>query len=90
MEILSNLSSFFAGFVIAIFAEPVRRFFFKPELKLEFKQNPACISKTHEASGGKKVADAHYIKVKVTNTRKVIAKDCRAYLINIEKYDEKG
>ena len=87
---LPQLISFTAGFAIAIFAEPVRRFFFKPKLKSEFQQSPYCISKTYDVVNGKVVADMHYIRVKVTNTSKIIARDCRAYLINIEKKSEKG
>jgi len=80
--------SIFSGAAIAIFAEPVRRFFFKPKLNLEFTGKEDCLSKTIEARNGAKVADAFYIKLKVTNTSSIIAKDCRAYLINIEKQNE--
>lgn len=90
VSFLPYLISFLAGFIIAIFAEPVRRFFFKPKLKLEFQQSPDCISQTYEVANGKKVADARYIRVNVTNSSKVIAKDCRSYLINIEKCDREG
>jgi len=90
VEFLPNLISFIAGFVIAIFAEPVRRFFFKPNLNLEFDENKGCVSGTFEVNKeGEKIADARYIRVKVTNTTKIIAKNCRAYLINIEKWDGK-
>jgi hypothetical protein len=90
VSFLPNFMSFIAGFAIAIFAEPARRFFFKPKLKLEFQENPYCLSSTYETHKGQKLTNAIYIRVKVTNTSKVIAKRCRAYLINIEKCDVNG
>jgi hypothetical protein len=34
------------------------------------------------------VTDAHYVRVKVLNTGRQIAKQCRAYLVNVEKWNE--
>ncbi|MCH7935610.1 MAG: hypothetical protein IH994_00785 [Proteobacteria bacterium] len=37
---------------------------------------------------GKAVGGAHYIRVKVQNSRKATAEKCRAYLVNIEKFND--
>jgi hypothetical protein len=89
-EILSNVISYLLGFATAVFAEPIRKWLFKPDLILEFAEGHACITKTYEAVSGEKVADVHTIRVKVTNQRRIVARDCRGYLINVEKQDEKG
>jgi hypothetical protein len=86
----STLLGFFSGFAAAIFAEPIRQWLFKPKLNLEYDEGRGCLSKTQEAISASVVGDAYYIRVRVTNASKIIAKDCRAYLVNIEKRDEKG
>lgn len=90
LVILSNISSFLAGFIVAIFAEPIRQRLFKPKLNLEFSKDGGCISKTYEAKSANSsiTTEAFYIRIKVTNTSRIIARDCRAYLIDIEKQDE--
>lgn len=90
METLSNIVSFLAGFAAAVFAEPIRKWLFKAKLNLEFTGEHACVTTTYATINGKKVADVHTIRVRVTNTGKIIAKDCRSYLINVEKRNDKG
>lgn len=80
-----EILSFLLGFMIAIFAEPFRRFLFKPVLKLSFGKDDDYISYTPTSTETQLVSKAYYIRVKVTNKRKSIAKDCKAFLINIEK-----
>jgi len=84
------LAGLFSGFFAAIFADPVKKWFFKPNLILEFDKGYAFITKTYAAINGKKVADVHTIRVRVTNASRIVARDCRGYLINIEKQNEKG
>jgi hypothetical protein len=91
MALLSNLLSFFAGFLVAVFAEPIRKWLFRAKLSLEFTGKPACITTTYAAdSNGKKVADVHTIRIRVTNERKIVASGCRGYLINLEKQNHNG
>jgi hypothetical protein len=90
MPFLSNLMSFLAGFLVAVFAEPIRKWLFKAKLSLEFTGEPACITKTYATENGKKVADVRTVRVSVTNGRRTTAKDCRGYLTNVEIRDEKG
>jgi hypothetical protein len=89
IEFLPNVISFIAGFVAAIFAEPVRERLFRSKLGLEFNKDYTCVTTTYMANSSKKVADAHTIRVKVNNTRSIISKDCRGYLIDVEKQNEK-
>lgn len=79
--VFSHLAIFFSGFLIAVLAEPLRHFLFKPKLELEFKKEQDFITKTPMTSG----RDSYYIRVKVTNKKRNVARGCRAYLINIEK-----
>ncbi|MCK4822519.1 hypothetical protein KA005_42535, partial [bacterium] len=34
------------------------------------------------------VTDAHYVRIRITNVGRQIAKQCRAYLVNVEKWVE--
>lgn len=88
------------GFASAIFAEPVRRWLFSPTLALSFeesldykartpeqvidqdpKQSTVQIHSTHEAE---------YVRIKVINTSRPLAKEIRAYLVGIEKKQADG
>lgn len=87
-DTLSLLIGGAIGFVSAVLApiavEPLRHYFFGPKLKVEFiKGNRDFVTDTKETGG----ADAHYVRVKVLNTGCQIAKECRAYLVNVEKWN---
>lgn len=84
---LPNLLSYLAGFATAIFAEPIRQMIFKPDLQVGFGQSQDYLSHTPEIFNNMEM-EAYYIRVRVTNKSRYIAKDCRAYLINIEKKNE--
>src|SRR5687767_8761723 len=85
---LATLLGFLSGFLTAIFAEPLRKWFFAPRLRLEFvHNNDDFVTLTRETGGHR----AHYIRFKVTNTSSGLAKSCRAYLVKIEKpHNETG
>ena len=86
-EILKFLLGALVGFFIAVFAEPLRQKLFKPVLDVEFvDDSPDYVTLTPESGNN----EAYYIRVKVTNKKRILARDCRAYLINIEKKDGKG
>ncbi len=84
------------GFAAAVFAEPLRHWLYRPRLKLEFGDDPGCRARTPEQAQlpgprpEQSIHDADYIRIKVTNTKPSIAKNCRAYLVNIEKADSSG
>lgn len=75
---------FLGGFLIAIFAEPLRQLLYRPNLKLEFYKNNDCISPTPEQSQNG-IHSAFYIRIKVTNTKSKLAQKCRAYLVRVER-----
>lgn len=79
---LSSLATFVAGFLTAIFAEPIRQRIYRPVLKLEFENNDHFVTKTDE--GDPPTHRARYIRVKATNLKARIAKSCRAYLIGFD------
>ena len=89
--IIFNLLSYIAGFLSAIFAEPIRRWLFRPELELQFDENssdyiyrtPHSVVKTYSGTEG--FHEAYHVRFKVTNIKRTIARSCRAYLVNIEK-----
>jgi hypothetical protein len=76
------------GFVSAVLApivvEPLKRCFFDPKLKVEFIEGDRGFITDTKENG---VTDAHYVRVKVLNTGRQIAKQCRAYLVNFEKWN---
>jgi len=81
-----------SGFLIAVFAEPLRRKLYKPVLSIWIEDSADCIYKTSLPAilNGINVmgSDGIYIRAKVKNEKKNIAKKCRAFLVNIEKKQE--
>lgn len=88
-KVFPEVIPFLAGFFTAIFAEPIRRYLFKPNLRLDFVNNGDFVALTPERAGDIQIK-AYYIRIKATNTKNVAAKDCKAYLVNIEKLDASG
>ena len=78
--------SFVLGFITAVFAEPVRQRFFRPELELGFSGREDSITKTETVGGSQAV----YVRVQVRNTKPKLARACRAYLVNIETKSATG
>ena len=82
--ILNSIVSFFAGALVTIFAEPIRKRIFSPELALDYKKDSKdYVTRTNFQDGKFDI----YVRAKVINKKKHLAKDCRAFLINIEKED---
>ena len=88
------------GFASAIFAEPIRRRIFSPKLILSFEDNSDFRSRTLEtatildpdvsAAPTHSAHEAEYVRIKVINDARPIAKECRAYLVRIEKKNTNG
>jgi hypothetical protein len=75
-------------FLASVLTEPVRDRFFGPKLQLEFTpNNQAFVTMTKEVDRQHRLNLASYVRVLVTNTRKRIAKQCRAYLIDFEVWN---
>ena len=88
-DIVGVIAGGLIGFLAAVFAEPLRQRLFKPKLRLEFGGGPDYFTYTPEGAGEER-HEAIYLRVKVANESPFIARDCRAYLVNIEKKDEHG
>jgi hypothetical protein len=92
--------SFIGGFVSAIFAEPLRRWLFQSVLTLDFEKTDHFVTSTEETEkrfdpeSGTVIETqkrkARYVRVRVTNTSGSLAKNCRAYLVNIEQLGHSG
>jgi len=85
--LVALFAGLFSGFFAAIFAEPIKQRFFRPNLVLEFGDSEDYKSKT-PIRKNKGETEGYYVRVKVRNASTYIAKDCRAYLINVERKDE--
>ncbi len=88
------------AFASAIFAEPVRRWIFSPKLVTSFEDSSDCKARTPEqatfldpqqsAVPIHSTHEAEYIRIKVVNDARPVAKDCQAYLVGIEKEQPDG
>jgi len=88
------------GFVSAIFAEPLRRWLYRPKLELTFGDGSEYKARTPEQAApidpersAARIYDTHeaeYVRIKVVNTSSSVAKDCRAYLVNVQKKNVNG
>ena len=86
---IGTIIGFFSGFLTALFAEPLRQWLFRPILSLEFKNTSHFVTETWKRSDSTRHA-ARYARIKVTNTRRSLARSCRAYLVNIERIGPSG
>jgi hypothetical protein len=93
-EFLKILISFIAGFITAVFADPLRKWFYRPKVKLSFGETSDYISKTPESrkdsEGNESVGEAYYIRGRVVNESNILARSCKVYLINIEKKNNRS
>ena len=88
------------GFASAIFAEPLRRWIYSPKLLLSFEDSTDYKARTPEqatfldpqrsAAPIHSTHEAEYLRIKVLNDSRPLAKECRAYLVGIEKKQADG
>lgn len=93
----SGLLVALVAFVAAIAIGPVKHWFYGPKLKLEFIEDNKDYNTDTQVTITKKNGDgvdvdvsdvpAHYVRIKVVNEGREIAKQCNAYLTNIEKWN---
>jgi hypothetical protein len=83
-SLLPSAVGFLGGFFTALFAEPLRRWIYAPRLKLTFGASNHFLTRTPEVSPTGQY-ESLFVRIKVENTRAVLAKGCRAYLVNIER-----
>jgi hypothetical protein len=93
--VISTIIGALFGFFAAVFAEPLRHLIYRPKLRLEFGNTSDYRARTPEQATPSGTPDfsgweADYIRIKVTNTKPAVAKNCRAYLVAVEKADETG
>lgn len=95
--VLSTAVGGVVGFGAAVFAPPVREWLYRPQLELAFGDGSAFRARTPELlvpkDGGpipRGPREADYIRIRVRNIKPAIAKNCRAYLVDIEKADSNG
>jgi hypothetical protein len=74
------------GFLTAAFAEPVRVWLLRPRLRVSFTGAEDCITKTPTVIG----SGAVYVRLKVVNETRRIARSCRAFLVKVETRTEQG
>lgn len=83
ISILITVGSFILGFLSAVFVDPFREFLFSPKLRLSFDNDSRCVSRTPERGNGQE-REAIYIRIRVENTKRRLAKQLKAYLVNVE------
>jgi len=69
-----------------MFAEPARNWLLRAKLRVSFKQEEDCVARTPTGGG----SDAVYIRLKVVNERRRMARSCRAFLVKVEKQTRPG
>ncbi len=99
---LPQIAGMFGGFLIAVFAEPVRRLIWAPKLDVSFRDSEDFIAHTQERTKyyspvaplaplvTNEWHEAIYLRFRVENTRRALAKSCRAYLVNVERRGPSG
>jgi hypothetical protein len=85
MEILKIFFTAILGGAAALWLPFIRRFFWGPKLSLSFGNDlVGCVARTPILYGGQET-EGYYFRVKVRNIKPTLAKDCRAFLVGVEK-----
>ena len=74
------------GAVLAVCAEPLRKWLFKPKLSMSFNEAESCVVQAVTAmESGQIVSSACYVRVQVHNRGRRTTKNCRPFLARIER-----
>lgn len=77
------------GVLIGLFLKEVWDFFSRPTLTITFDENDeGC--KAHTQIGDNAESEGYFVRAKVVNTKRRMAKSCRAVLINVEQRNARG
>jgi hypothetical protein len=93
-EIIKLILSGMIGGLAVLLTPLIRRFFWGPKLQLLFEEKgegfvvKTPISIKSSGSPMVNITEGYYIRIMIKNIKPIIAKECRAFLINIEKQDE--
>lgn len=92
-EFSKMIGSAFLGALIALYLPFFRRLIWGPKLSLFFNKDiDGCIVKTPieliMTNGQRIETEGYYIRVMVRNEKYLLARDCRAFLVKIEKKGE--
>lgn len=98
--------AFIIGFLTSMIAEPLKRWYFRPRMKVEFQSTEAFVARTPEAYQKRAIVpgvgsvvieekrhDSVWIRVRVSNQRTwrgSLASKCRAYLVKVERQSASG
>lgn len=103
-DTLSLLVGGAIGFISAVVApivlDPLKHLIWGPKLKLQFIENGkefvtetkenVNVANSQQNKSYRQVRDAHYVRVLAINEGRQIANQCRPYLVNVEKWNEKS
>lgn len=89
LPIFVTAGSFILGFLSAVFVDPFREWLFRPNLQISFQNDSRCVARTPERGDGQE-REAFYIRIRVENTKRRLAKQLKAYLVNVETRNNNG
>ena len=93
-DFLKIIVSFLLGSLSAVFAEPLRRWFFRARIRVDFDKTPGSglnyLAITPAIVDNQKSLAIYARAQHVTNTSKATAKQCRAYLCQIDFVGSQG
>ncbi len=92
MNISSVILGFVAGIASKIIGDLLIREVSRPELRLDFHANSAnCVTRTENRDrDGQFVSNCHYFSIRVSNIGRTTARNCRGYLVGIERLGDNG
>jgi hypothetical protein len=90
-----TVAGWVAASLIALFAEPLRRYWHRIRLDISFDRTPNYVAETPEdrVIGSVRVGPpvkALYFRIGVVNRSSRVANGCRAYLIGVEREEQPG
>jgi hypothetical protein len=84
-SLLSLLIAWVLGLISGVLLEPLKHWILGPKLEVKFIEDDKGFITDTKDYGDR---DAHYVRVRVLNTGRQIARQCCAYLVKVEKWNE--
>jgi len=88
-EIATLVIGFFLGIVSKLVGDHLGRVAYEPKLEVDFRSNQSFVSRETLIDGNQK-SYGWDVKIRVTNSGKRAAKNCRGFLVGFEQRDDSG
>jgi len=85
----ASLGSALGGGILAVTGEEILRWWRRPQLRLHYADDASCVARTPFKSDSGS-GEAIYLRLRVNNVGRSIARDCAPFMTRLERRDANG